>query len=77
MTAAVAASAQGELQGAMGSLAGISTMIGPTLFATVFAHSIRDGSAQQFPGAAYALAALLLAVAALIAERTTRGRSPL
>ena len=60
----------------MGSLAGISMMIGPTLFATVFAYSIRDGSALQFPGAAYALAALLLAVAALIAERATRRRSP-
>jgi MFS transporter, DHA1 family, tetracycline resistance protein len=77
MTAAVAASAQGELQGAMGSLAGISTMIGPTLFATVFAYSIRDGSALQLAGAAYALAALLLAVAALIAERAPRQRSPL
>jgi DHA1 family tetracycline resistance protein-like MFS transporter len=76
MTSAVAPSAQGELQGAMGSLAGIAMMIGPTLFATVFAYSIRDGSALQFSGAAYALAALLLAVAALIAGRATRRRSP-
>jgi DHA1 family tetracycline resistance protein-like MFS transporter len=76
MTRAVGASAQGELQGAMGSLAGIATVIGPTLFATVFAWSIRDGVAWQFPGSAYALAGLLLAVAAIIAERATRPRVP-
>ena len=72
MTRAVGASAQGELQGAMGSLAGIATMIGPTLFATVFAWSIRHGASWHFPGSAYALAGLLLVVAAIIAERATR-----
>jgi DHA1 family tetracycline resistance protein-like MFS transporter len=72
MTRAVGGSAQGELQGAMGSLAGISMMIGPTLFASVFAWSIRDGAGWHFPGSAYALAASLLVVAALIAARATR-----
>jgi DHA1 family tetracycline resistance protein-like MFS transporter len=72
MTRAVGASAQGELQGAMGSLAGIATVIGPSLFAAVFAWSIRDTASWQFPGSAYALAGLLLAVAAVIAERATR-----
>jgi len=72
MTRAVGGSAQGELQGAMGSLAGISMMIGPTLFASVFAWSIGDGAGWHFPGSAYALAASLLVVAALIAARATR-----
>jgi DHA1 family tetracycline resistance protein-like MFS transporter len=72
MTRAVGNSAQGELQGAMGSLSGISMMIGPTLFASVFAWSIRDGAGWHFPGSAYALAALLLVFAAVIAERATR-----
>ena len=72
MTRAVGSSAQGELQGAMGSLAGIATVIGPTLFASVFAWSIRDGAFWHFPGSAYALAGLLLVVAAVIAERATR-----
>jgi DHA1 family tetracycline resistance protein-like MFS transporter len=76
MTRAVGPSAQGELQGAMGSLAGIATVIGPTLFATVFAWSIRHNASWQFPGSAYALAGLLLAVAAIIAERATRPRVP-
>ena len=72
MTRAVGASAQGELQGAMGSLTGIAMMIGPTLFATVFAWSIRDGGSWHFPGSAYALAGLLLVIAAIVAERATR-----
>jgi DHA1 family tetracycline resistance protein-like MFS transporter len=72
MTRAVGGSSQGELQGAMGSLAGIAMVIGPTLFATVFSWSIRDGASWHFPGSAYALAGLLLVVAALIAERATR-----
>ena len=76
MTRAVGSSAQGELQGAMGSLAGIATVIGPTLFATVFAWSIRDGAPWHFPGSAYVLAGLLLIVAAIIAERATRPQVP-
>jgi DHA1 family tetracycline resistance protein-like MFS transporter len=74
MTRTVGSSAQGELQGALGSLAGVSMMIGPTLFASVFAYSIRDGVGWHFPGSAYALAALLLVVAALIAARATRSQ---
>ena len=72
MTRAVGASAQGELQGAMGSLAGIAMMIGPTVFATVFAWSIRHDASWHVPGLAYALAGLLLFAAAIIAARATR-----
>ena len=54
----------------------IATVIGPTLFATVFAWSIRDGASWHFPGSAYALAGLLLVVAAIIAERATRPQVP-
>ena len=76
LTRAVGPSAQGELQGALGSLAGIATMIGPMVFATVFAWSIRDGASWHFPGSAYALAGVFLALAAAIAERATRPRVP-
>ena len=72
MTRAVGASAQGELQGAIGSLAGIAMMIGPTVFATVFAWSIRHDASWHVPGLAYALAGLLLFAAAIIAARATR-----
>jgi MFS transporter, DHA1 family, tetracycline resistance protein len=72
MTRYVAPSAQGELQGAMGSLLGIATMIGPSMFAGTFAYSIGAGAAWHFPGAAYALAAALLVASALLAAHTTR-----
>jgi MFS transporter, DHA1 family, tetracycline resistance protein len=72
MTRVVDGSAQGELQGAMGSLAGIAMMVGPTLFASVFAYSIRDGQRWHLPGSAFLLAGLLLVVAAVLAERATR-----
>jgi DHA1 family tetracycline resistance protein-like MFS transporter len=67
-------SAQGELQGAMGSLQGIATMIGPIMFASTFAFSIREDAAVHLPGSAYMLAGLLLACAAVIAGRATRER---
>jgi DHA1 family tetracycline resistance protein-like MFS transporter len=74
LTRRVAADAQGELQGAMGSLQGIATMIGPTVFASTFAWSIDAGTRLHVPGAAYALAASLLLAAALIAGQATSPR---
>jgi DHA1 family tetracycline resistance protein-like MFS transporter len=74
LTRHVGPSAQGELQGAMGSLQGIATMIGPTMFASVFAFAIHDEGAFHFPGAAFWLAAALLALAAFIAAKATRVR---
>ena len=72
MTQRVGPNVQGELQGAMGSLQGIATMIGPLAFATIFAWSIGADSPIDFPGAAYTVAALLLAGSALLAAAATR-----
>ena len=72
MTRHVGANVQGELQGAMGSLQGIATMIGPVMFATIFAWSIEAGRQWHFPGAAYTLAALLLVASATIVAKATR-----
>jgi DHA1 family tetracycline resistance protein-like MFS transporter len=55
-------SEQGRLQGALGSLRGVSGMIGPIFFTQILAASI---SASAFPGAGYFIAALLL-LAALV-----------
>jgi DHA1 family tetracycline resistance protein-like MFS transporter len=74
MTRHVAANVQGELQGAMGSLLGIATMIGPITFASIFAWSIGRGAGWEFPGAAYAAAGVLLVASALIVVRATRGQ---
>ena len=55
-------SEHGRLQGALGSLRGVSGMIGPIFFTQIFAESI---SAGAFPGAGYFISALLL-LAALV-----------
>jgi DHA1 family tetracycline resistance protein-like MFS transporter len=75
MTRHVGPSAQGELQGAMGSLQGIAMMIGPSMFAGTFAYSIGAGLDWHLPGAAYVLAALLLVSSAALAAHTTRPRA--
>jgi MFS transporter, DHA1 family, tetracycline resistance protein len=75
MTRHVGPTVQGELQGAMGSLQGIATMVGPMMFATIFAWSIRDAARWHFPGAAYSLAGLLLVMSATIVARATHARS--
>ena len=52
---------QGELQGAIGSIRGLATLFGPALFTTAFAIGVGRG----VPGAAWYLAALLLAGASV------------
>jgi DHA1 family tetracycline resistance protein-like MFS transporter len=71
MSRQVDASQYGELQGAAGAVMGVATMIGPALFATTFAYFISTGAPLHLPGAAYLLAALLLAAAAALAARVT------
>jgi DHA1 family tetracycline resistance protein-like MFS transporter len=75
LTRLVGPNVQGELQGAMGSLQGIATMIGPTLFASTFAWSISSGIGWHVPGAAYALAGALLLLSAGLAAHVTRVRA--
>ena len=70
MTARVSATEQGQLQGAIGSLRGISGMIGPALFSLTFATSIGHQN-WHLPGAAFLLASLLLAAAWCVIWRIT------
>ncbi|HEX4179600.1 MAG TPA: MFS transporter [Caulobacteraceae bacterium] len=50
LTRAAGASEQGELQGAMSSLFGISRLVGPALFTTSFAWSLGAGQGYGLPG---------------------------
>lgn len=52
---------QGQIQGALGSLKGITGMIGPLLFTQVFAAAIGSGTGPKFSGAPYLIASCLLA----------------
>jgi DHA1 family tetracycline resistance protein-like MFS transporter len=67
MSKGIDPSRQGQLSGATSSLNGIAGMIGPTLFSTVFKHTIQEGKPWYWPGAPFALAAACLIVGLVIA----------
>lgn len=73
MTRQVDPHEQGRLQGALASLSSVAGMIGPLLFTGVFAHFIDPKTPVQIPGAPFLLSALLVALALVIAWRSTRG----
>ncbi len=65
---------QGRLQGALSSLSSLAGIFGPALFANVFALFISDRApVKHLPGAAFLLAASLLATAWLLVWRVTAG----
>ncbi|HSG88950.1 MAG TPA: TCR/Tet family MFS transporter [Pseudomonadales bacterium] len=67
------AEAQGELQGAIGSLVGLTSIVGPLLMTQTFRYFSTDASPYYFPGAAFFLAACLaLAAAAAVATAVRR-----
>ncbi|RRA48799.1 MFS transporter [Acidipila sp. EB88] len=74
MTRGAAANEQGQMQGAIHSLRGISGLVGPGIFAWIFARAIRPGAAMQVPGSPFFLASalLLLALLATLATRMPR-----
>ena len=75
MSQRVSHSEQGQLQGALSSMNGIAFIVAPILYPLIFAAAIdMKGSAGSLPvlGAPFFAAALLLLVALVIAERTTR-----
>jgi DHA1 family tetracycline resistance protein-like MFS transporter len=67
MSAKVGPSDQGQLQGATGSLRGISGLIGPLLYTHAFAMFISPDAPFSLPGAPFVLSACLLGVSLLIA----------
>jgi DHA1 family tetracycline resistance protein-like MFS transporter len=71
MTRRVAPSEQGQLQGINGSFMGLTGIVGPGLFTSVFALAIGRGADWHLPGAPFVLAASLLSVAWLVAWRVT------
>lgn len=73
MTRRVAASEQGQLQGANTSLQSVAGLIGPGLFSAIFASFIGYTGIWHQPGAPYLVAALFMAGAAALAWRVTRG----
>jgi DHA1 family tetracycline resistance protein-like MFS transporter len=74
MSHVVGPTEQGQLQGANASIMGIANLLGPGLFAQILAYSIAS-ERWHMPGAAFLLAALILALAMIVAWWIT-ARSP-
>jgi len=70
ITSKVEANEQGELQGSLNSLLSVTTIIGPLLMTSLFAHFTNPKvSSIYFPGAPYLLGAILMLISTLIAIR--------
>jgi MFS transporter, DHA1 family, tetracycline resistance protein len=77
MTSLVSPMEQGRLQGALASLTGLASLIGPTLFTQVFAASISTpGNWLTLPGSPFLLSSVLVLVAMIVAWRSTSGLVP-
>ncbi len=63
-------SEQGPLQGAINSLRGIAGLIGPGLFTLIFSKSIGPNATLYSPGISFYVAAAILLIALVIAQRT-------
>jgi DHA1 family tetracycline resistance protein-like MFS transporter len=72
MTRRVSESEQGELQGAINSLASLAWIFGPGLFTFTFAFFIDQTKGWNFPGAPWYLGGFLLFIAMALATRIPR-----
>ncbi|MTK53741.1 TCR/Tet family MFS transporter [Paludibacter sp.] len=61
---------QGELQGALTSLRSVTSIVGPVLMTTLFAHFTAKGTSVYFPGAPFVMASLLVVLSILLARNT-------
>ena len=73
MTHLVDSTEQGRLQGALASLTGMASLVGPILFTQVFAAGSEvSGGGKALSGAPFLVSAVLVFVAMAMAWRTTR-----
>lgn len=72
MSQQIPANAQGELQGAVASVASLSSIIGPPLMTEVFSYFSGPAAPVHFPGAAFITAAVLTAASGALYVRTLR-----
>jgi len=75
MSAHIPANAQGELQGAIGSMAGLVAILSPPFMTQLFAHFSADDATVHFPGAPFFAAALFTLLALALLLRTVGGRA--
>jgi DHA1 family tetracycline resistance protein-like MFS transporter len=68
----VPATEQGELQGALSSVGGVTSVVAPVALTSVFAFFTGAHTPIYFPGAAFLASGLLLALAAILLVRIDR-----
>ena len=76
MSARIAADSQGELQGALGSVASLAAIVSPPLMTQLFGYFTGPATPYYFPGSAYLAAALLCLVSALLFLPNLRRAAP-
>jgi len=72
MSRQVGASSQGELQGAVASLAAVAAVFSPLLMTQLFSNHSEPDAALYFPGAPYFVSGVLVLFCALIGWRAVR-----
>jgi DHA1 family tetracycline resistance protein-like MFS transporter len=72
MSSSVPANEQGELQGILTSLMSLSSIFGPLVMTSSFYYFTRPSAPFQFPGAPFAIGALLMLLSTLLAVRSFR-----
>ena len=70
MSTSVPANEQGELQGGLTSLMSLSSIFGPLAMTFSFYYFTSPGAPYQFPGAPFAIGAILMFLSALLAVRS-------
>jgi DHA1 family tetracycline resistance protein-like MFS transporter len=64
---------QGELQGALGSMMSLTSIISPLIMTQVFSAFTRPEASVYFPGAPFLLAAIITSLALVVFAKTTHG----
>jgi DHA1 family tetracycline resistance protein-like MFS transporter len=72
MSKQVGPSSQGELQGALGSIASIAAVLSPIFMTQLFSHYAGGEASIYLPGAPYLVAGAMTLMCVLIAFRATR-----
>ena len=75
MSRSIGPSEQGQLQGAINSLRGISGLIGPGIFTWIFSKSIGPHPLIHAPGTPFYAAAAMLAIAIIVAFAATPAKT--
>ena len=74
MSAQIPANAQGELQGAIGSVTSLTYVLSPPVMTQLFAYFSSPSAPVYFPGAAYFLAGVVVLMGLAVFVRTIRRR---